>query len=137
MIEMETKILLYTLTVWVVFVVLAIMNGAAREIFYAPRVGDHTGHIISSIIAIVYILIVTYMFVSRIKPHVSKRDLFLIGTVWLAMTIVFEFGFGHYIMGHSWSHLLADYNILEGKLWSLVLLTTFAAPSLWGHVMKG
>lgn len=46
------------------------------------------------------------------------------------MTVVFEFGFGHYVMGHSWEMLLHDYNVLEGRLWVVVLAAVWAGPVL-------
>ncbi len=46
------------------------------------------------------------------------------------MTVIFEFGFGHYIMGHSWSKLLHDYNLLAGRLWLVVLLAILTGPYL-------
>jgi len=92
--------------------------------------------VISSIIAIVYILIITYWFTDVIKADVLGIDLILIGAFWAILTIGFEFGFGHYVMGRPWDYLLADYNILKGRLWSLVLLTMLIAPSLWGFMLK-
>ncbi|MHC1604588.1 MAG: hypothetical protein ACXQTP_01265 [Candidatus Methanofastidiosia archaeon] len=53
------------------------------------------------------------------------------------MTITFEFIVGHYIIGHPWSKLLADYNILKGRVWSLILLTILAGPYFIGkHLTK-
>jgi len=67
--------------------------------------------------------------------NVTKIDLLLIGALWLTLTVAFEFGFGHYVMGHSWRYLLADYNILKGRLWSLVLLVTFVSPLFWRYII--
>jgi hypothetical protein len=44
------------------------------------------------------------------------------------MTITFEFGFGHFVAGHSWAKLLADYNILQGRVWSLFLVWITVLP---------
>jgi apolipoprotein N-acyltransferase len=44
------------------------------------------------------------------------------------MTVIFEFGFGHYVAGHSWSHLLADYNLLAGRVWFLFLIWIALLP---------
>jgi hypothetical protein len=30
--------------------------------------------------------------------------------------VLFEFGFGHYTAGDSWSRLFTDYNIFKGRL---------------------
>ena len=131
---METKIYLYAFGIWVLFAVLTIINGAIRNSWYAPKVGELKGHQISTIIGIAYVLIVTYLFVGMIETDVTKTDLLMIGVFWLIITIIFEFGFGHYIMGHPWSKLLADYNLLEGRLWSLFLLTTVISPLFWGYI---
>lgn len=42
--------------------------------------------------------------------------------MWMILTVVFEFSFGHYVVGGSWSKLLSDYNILDGRVWSLFIL---------------
>jgi hypothetical protein len=55
----------------------------------------------------------------------------LIGAVWLALTLAFEFLAGHYLFGSSWERLLADYDLLRGRVWILVLLATLFAPA-WG-----
>ncbi|HUX93413.1 MAG TPA: hypothetical protein VMV36_06355, partial [Ignavibacteriaceae bacterium] len=52
------------------------------------------------------------------------------GVFWLTITIVFEFIFGHFIMGHPWEKLLHDYNFLDGRLWVIVLLWTTISPYL-------
>jgi len=134
---MGIKIYLYAFGIWLIFVVAGILNGVFRESFITPKVGEHAGHIISTIILICVILAVTYLFISNLKINYTKTDLLLIGIFWTILTILFEFGFGHYVIGHSWSKLFADYNnILKGRVWSLVLLTTFTAPSLIGYILK-
>jgi len=49
--------------------------------------------------------------------------------MWLAMTLAFEFGAGHYLFHTPWAALIADYNILRGRLWILVLAATLTAPT--------
>ena len=134
---LDALLFLYSVGMWLVFVVLAIVNGSARNFVYSKKVGEHKGHVISSIIAIGYILAGTYLFVNAVAPVASIADLLLVGGFWLAITVVFEFGFGHYVMKHPWSHLLSDYNLLKGRLWSLVLLTTSVSPVLWGLLVLG
>jgi uncharacterized membrane protein YhaH (DUF805 family) len=55
------------------------------------------------------------------------REALLVGGIWVVMTIPFEFMFGHYVMEHSWSRLFYDYNLLQGRVWVLVLVWTFLA----------
>ena len=58
----------------------------------------------------------TYFFVDAMKLSATLLDLFLIGLFWVTITVVFEFGFGHYVVKHSWEHLIADYNLLKGRV---------------------
>jgi len=66
--------------------------------------------------------------VNRYWPIESTSQALIIGGCWLVMTVVFEFGFGHYIAGHSWEKLTADYNLLEGRAWPLFLIWVAIMP---------
>ena len=46
------------------------------------------------------------------------------------MTMLFEFGFGHYVAKTPWKKLFHDYNLLKGRVWSLFLLTDLVSPLL-------
>ena len=54
----------------------------------------------------------------------------VIGVAWAVLTVVFEFAFGRYVDGASWSDLLAAYKMWNGELWPLVLVVMGAAPAL-------
>lgn len=43
------------------------------------------------------------------------------------LTLGFEFGAGRYA-GKPWSVILADYDVMRGRLWVLVPIITFLAP---------
>ncbi|MCC4770935.1 hypothetical protein FXV91_12365 [Methanosarcina sp. DH2] len=117
---------------WFVFVIAAILNGGFREKFVTLRLGKQTAHVISTFIFMCAILTGTYLFLDNLSATLSRNDLLLIGGFWLAMTILFEFVFGHYVMGHPWETLLADYNIFKGRVWILVPITTLFAPLFVG-----
>ncbi len=60
-------------------------------------------------------------------------DAWAIGLLWILLTVAFEFFFGHYAVGQSWRELLADYNVLRGRVWVLMLLVALVAPRwAWG-----
>ena len=64
-------------------------------------------------------------------PITYLRDPFVsiyVGLAWLIFTILFEFIAGHYVFGNPWEKLIRDYNLFEGRIWSLVLLPILAAP---------
>jgi hypothetical protein len=115
--------------VWLLLVVLANVNGVLRNAFITPRLGEHVGHIISSIVLCIVITFVTWLTIRWMKPS-SKWKAWIIGGFWVFLTVAFEFIFGHYVVGYSWERLFADYNVFAGRLWSVVLLTALVAPFL-------
>jgi hypothetical protein len=40
----------------------------------------------------------------------------------MALTTVFEFCFGHYVVGDSCADLLRDYNVLKCRMWGMFIL---------------
>ena len=115
--------------IWFVIMITAILNGAFRDVVLLPRLGDTLARAISCVTLGAIIVFVTWMSLQWIHPG-SPRDAWTIGALWLVMTLGFEFGAGHYLFATPWPQLLADYNLLAGRLWVLVLVTTLAAPPL-------
>lgn len=50
--------------------------------------------------------------------------------------MAFEFLFFHYVGGHAWEELLANYNIARGRLWPVVLLWVAVAPWLFYRLLN-
>ena len=119
------------LLVWVALAAVAILNGMTRERLLTPRVGPYVGHVLSTVSLCALILLVAWLTLDWLAPR-GRTQAWTIGATWLSLTLAFEFLAGHYAFGHPWSRLLADYNILRGRLWVLVLLTTLFAP-MWIH----
>ena len=117
------------LAAWLGLAALGVGNGVARVTLYEDAVGDQVAHQIST--ATLMILIAGYAWLlQRTWPLTSSRIAWQVGAAWAAMTLAFEFGFGHYVTGNSWSTLLADYDILDGRLWLLIPITILLAPEL-------
>lgn len=117
------------LTAWFGLMILAIANGAFREAVLTPRLGSGWAHFASSISLSALILAFAWFAVPWIGVS-SSSDCWLTGSIWLVMTLVFEFGFGRLVVKKSWPELLADYNLLAGRIWVLVLAVVFLAPCL-------
>ena len=114
--------------VWFAIMLVAILNGAARDVLFVPRLGDLVARALSCVTLAGLILFVTWVSLQWIHPA-SMRDAWTIGVMWLVMTLTFEFVAGHYVFGTQWSTLLADYNVFAGRLWILVLVATTVAPA--------
>ncbi len=123
-----SSIYLYGLVGWVILVILALLNATIREEVYGPFLTPLLAHQISTFIMIIIIFLFTYIFLGILHLQATIRQYLLLGLLWLVLTILFEFIFGHYIMGHSWDKLLADYNLLQGRIWVLVPIATALMP---------
>lgn len=111
-------------------VLLAILNGALREMLYKPSLGDLRAHQLSTVLAVLLLGIYIW-FLIRYWRVESPSEALRIGLVWLLLTAAFEFGFGRLVMGHSWETLLHDYNLSEGRIWIAVLIWVAIAPSVF------
>lgn len=107
--------------------VIGVLNGTAREALYARRVGERSAHQISTA-TIIALLAGYFVALDRRWPLRSRREALGAGAGWLALTVAFEFGFGHWVAKEDWSELLADYDLSRGRLWSLVLVWTALGP---------
>lgn len=120
---------------WFAFPFIGILNGVLREAAYKSIVGDLPAHQISTFTGIIIFGLIFYFIFKKWKIQ-SLNNAVLIGLIWLTLTILFEFGFGHYIMGNSWEKLLHDYNITEGRIWSLFLIWITIAPFIFFKSLK-
>jgi hypothetical protein len=112
---------------WLGLVLLAILNGLMREKVFRRYLGELKAHQASTFSFILLIGVYVWVF-SNIWPLKSLNQALLIGGIWLFLTVIFEFIFGHYAMKKRWQTLFADYNIGKGRTWILVLLWTLFAP---------
>ncbi len=113
--------------------VLAILNGAIREKLYGQFMRELSAHQLWTLIGIILFGAYTWILTGVWRIESPKQAL-VIGGMWLIMTIIFEFIFGHYVMGHPWGKLFDDYNLLRGRVWVLVLIWTSVAPYIFNRI---
>lgn len=113
---------------WVGASVLGVVNGATRELVYKDQVGDATANRIS-VVMLLALLAIYFGALQRRWPLATERDALSIGGIWVVMTVLFEFGFGHYVDGDSWEELLQNYDLTEGNLWLVILLWIGVGPA--------
>ena len=116
---------------WFPATLIGIINGSIRVYGYQPFTGELAGHMISTV-TFVFLFAFYVWLLEKYLPLKTAGQAITTGTMWLFMTAIFEFIFGHYVVGHPWDHLLSDYNIFKGRLWSFVLLATLLAPYIVG-----
>ena len=126
---------LRSVAIWFALLGIAIVNGAVRSAWISPRLGEYAGHVLSTIFLCTFIAWLGLASIRWVAPA-GPREAFLVGVLWVVLTVAFEFIGGHYLFGNPWPKLLADYDIMHGRLWLLVLVTNLLAP-LWAAKMKG
>jgi len=121
------------LLAWVPMVFIAIGNGILRERWYGKRLSELAAHQVSTFSAVVFFGIYIWAII-RFWPPESAEQSVQIGLYWLVLTVSFEFLFGRFVAGHSWSKLLYDYNIFSGRVWILFLVWITIAPYMFFHI---
>ncbi len=120
---------------WLLLFVIMFANGTIRVVVLQPQLGEDRARQVASLSGVVLVLVVSRLFV-RYAPEARLSQLAWVGLAWLAATVAFEFVFGHFVSGQSWSTLLADYDVTRGRLWSLILVSVGSGPWFWGAARR-
>jgi hypothetical protein len=127
--EQKSMIIRYTMA-WIPMILIGISNGILRESTYGKYLDELRAHQISTLTGILLFSLYIGTLV-HFWGLESASQAITIGLIWLILTVAFEFLFGHFIAGYSWSRLLQDYNILAGRVWILVLFAITFTPFLF------
>jgi hypothetical protein len=117
------------ISAWLGAAALGVANGVSRETLYAEAVGDEAAHLVSTGTLLALLGGYTWLLQQR-WPLSSRREALSVGAAWATMTVAFEFGFGHWVDGDSWSALLENYDITARKIWVLVPIAMATGPDL-------
>lgn len=120
------------LGVWMAFIPLAILNGVLRESVLAPALGARAALPISGVLLAGLILAAAWALLPTLGP-LAPRARWMVGVVWSAMTVTFEFALGRLVLDTPWPTLVNAYNPSDGNLWVFVVATIAAAPALVGR----
>jgi hypothetical protein len=121
------------LAVWLAILLLANINGAVRELWIIPDIGEVAGRAVSTVILCALVFLLTWLTIGWIRP-IASADAMKIGALWLVLTLAFEFLVGHYLFRKPWAVLLEDYNVAQGRIWVVVLVVVLLAPRWTAHL---
>ncbi len=105
-----------------------IANGYIAEIYITPKLGNYGNHLYKTLSLIPVVFLGSWFYALQTSGELWLTSALFVSCFWISLTILFEFGFGHYVLGNSWEVLLADYRIWQGRLWLLILLCDAVAP---------
>ena len=114
---------------WLGATTIGVANGIARRALYEERLGTTGAHYFSTATLLVLLGGYTWLLTRR-WPIPRPHDALLIGGVWTALTVTFEFGLGRYVAGDSWAKLLEQYDLARGNVWILVPIWMTIGPAV-------
>ncbi|HWO72591.1 MAG TPA: hypothetical protein VNN21_03445 [Dehalococcoidia bacterium] len=123
----------YGALAWLAFMVTGILNGLFREAVLRPSLSERAAQTASTLVLCGVLLFEIAVFQDLAANGESAAALLGLGVMWMALTVLFEFGFGHYVAGESWRSLLENYNVAHGRIWPLVPLLMLVAPLVLGR----
>ena len=102
--------------------------GMFRKAMVEPKFPPFAAEIFGLVSGVFLACVVAYWFLHKGWFPSTRGGLYGIGFLWSIMTIMFEFLFFHYVMGHDWSSLTAAYRIDQGRLYLLGLVALLFVP---------
>lgn len=116
---------------WFILLITALLNATLREATYKPLLEPLIGsfaHQISSVVGIALFYGVIYWFLKKQWGSYQRRDVLLVGILWMVMTIGFETWMNVAIRQLTFMEVVETYALWRGELWPLVLLSLVVSP---------
>lgn len=133
--SIRPQVFLYPLGIWLVMAIVAILNGGFREVILIPRIGEYSGHVLSTALLVLAILGLSFGYFQWTTIEYTQFELVLIGVLWTGLTVGFEFLVG-YVENTPVSVTVGQYNVLAGQVWIAVPLTLLLSPLLFGWYLS-
>jgi hypothetical protein len=120
------------LATWGALALLMSVNGIFRELVLRDALPGTAADLASALLGATLILLVTRTGF-RALAGAPGRTLLAVSLAFVCLTVAFELVIGRAVDGKSWSELLADYAIWEGRPWPALLLLVALTPWIWGR----
>ena len=124
-----TLALLKGAVIWLLLVAVAIGNGVFRDTVLARVSSPALALPLSGVMLALLILLIAFLSMPLVASR-RARVYWSIGLLWVTLTLVFEFLFGHYAAGKPWNEIWQIFNVARGDLFLLVLVVSGLAPWL-------
>lgn len=111
---------------WLPLIVVAFGNAMLRETVLLKLMNEFRAHQWSTVTLIIFCFVYTWFIFPKLQI-VSTGQAFTAGAMWMMLTVMFEFALGR-MTNKSWSYLLENYNLMEGKLWPVFLFCLLLSP---------
>jgi len=122
-------LLLRATAVWALIALVESIHGTLRVLLFVSRVGELRSRQIGFVTGSLLILAIAALTVRWLGAR-SRRDLVLVGLLWLILMLPFELLVGRFAAGYSWDRIAADYDPRRGGLMAFGLALVAVAPLL-------
>jgi len=122
-------IFLRGIAVWALIALVESIHGTLRVLLLQPQVGELRSRQIGFATGSLLILAIAAIAVKWLGAR-NRRDLVLVGLLWLVLMLSFELLLGRFAAGYPWDRIAADYDPRRGGLMAFGLLLVAAAPLL-------
>lgn len=119
---------------WLPMIAIAFANATLRELVFTKSMNELKSHQLSTITLIILCSIYVWL-VFPLQSIQNSKQAFLLGFIWVLLTIAFEFSLGR-LTNKTWSYLFQDYNIITGHIWFVFLLWLFFLPYMCYIIKK-
>jgi hypothetical protein len=126
---MALAVLIRAVLWWVAILIMAVLNGILREKLLIPSIGSFAALMTSGLFLSCLIFLASCIAMPGLG-HLTAAQYWIIGFVWLVMTLIFEFSFGLFVQHKELSELLQAYTFNGGNIWPVVLASTLVSPRL-------
>lgn len=123
------SIFLRGIGIWALIALAESVHGMLRVLLLQPQVGEPRSRQIGFVTGSLLILAIAALTVKWLGAR-SRRDLVLVGLLWLVLMLGFELLVGRLAAGLSWDRIAADYDPRRGGLMAFGLALVAAAPLL-------
>jgi hypothetical protein len=124
------------LAVWLLLLVVAVASGTARGKLLEPRVGEARAHVLGTLAVVAMFGFTIWLLIPWITPTLEAPDLWKVGFLWFGLTLLFETALARFVLKEPWHKVVDAYNVVQGRIWFLVLLTVLIWPSVAGALRR-
>lgn len=133
------KIYFKAILFWFVLLIIALINATIRELTYKPLLEPYIGiwaHQISSTTAILFFFIAIFFFIRNSKENFSKKQLIIMSSIWILLTILFETLMNFFWRKISLIQTLQTYYFWNGETWIFVLISLVISPLIVRRILN-
>lgn len=120
---------------WLVLIAAEIIHGILRAIQLVPLVDEFWSNQIEVFTGSAIIFLIACLFIRWIGVR-RRRELLMVGGIWLVLTVWIEVLFGRFVAGLSWERTASDYKLLHSGLMPVGLVFLFFSPMIAARVRQ-